>query len=307
MSLLHPSFFAGSRPGPRLIVLGAVHGNETCGTRAIERVTAELASGQRRIAAGSVTFVAVTNRLAYERGTRAGERNLNRNLAPTDTPLDNEDRIAHELCPLLAQHDALLDLHSFRSAGTPFVMVGPLDNQGPLQPFAHAAREEALALRLGVQRAMDGWLETYAAGVARRGGNAAYGRGTTEFMRSAGGWALTLECGQHDDPQAPEVAYRAILSTLAHLRLVDAPDPPAADAMEGLRLREVFDRRHERDSFARPWRSFDSVWGGDVLARRHDGTEVLAPADGCIVFPDEAAAPGAEWFYFAEPHPRLTR
>ena len=38
-----------------------------------------------------------------------------------------------------------------------------------------------------------------------------------------GGSALTLECGQHDDPPAPEVAYRAIMNTLAHLRLIDAP------------------------------------------------------------------------------------
>ena len=35
--------------GPRLIVLGAVHGNETCGTRGIERVLAELDSGALQI------------------------------------------------------------------------------------------------------------------------------------------------------------------------------------------------------------------------------------------------------------------
>ena len=33
--------FAGLLPGPRLVVLGAVHGNETCGTQGIERVLAE--------------------------------------------------------------------------------------------------------------------------------------------------------------------------------------------------------------------------------------------------------------------------
>jgi hypothetical protein len=37
-------------------------------------------------------------------------------------------------------------------------------------------------------------------------------------MRSTGGCALTLECGQHADPHAPDVGYRAILATLAHLR-----------------------------------------------------------------------------------------
>ena len=54
--------YAGRAPGPRLIVLGAVHGNETCGTRAIERVLAELDSGALALAAGSVTFVPVSQR-----------------------------------------------------------------------------------------------------------------------------------------------------------------------------------------------------------------------------------------------------
>ena len=36
-------------PGTRLIVLGAVHGNETCGTRAIERVIAEIDAGSLRL------------------------------------------------------------------------------------------------------------------------------------------------------------------------------------------------------------------------------------------------------------------
>lgn len=144
----------------------------------------------------------------------------------------------------------LLDLHSFSTPGVPFVFIGPTDNAGAIEPFAHAAREEALALRLGVGRAVDGWLDTYAAGVAHRHELAArlpeaaldldprYGIGTTEYMRSIGGWAVTLECGQHEEPAAADVAYRAILNTLAHLRLIDAPDPGPAARMETLHLCE---------------------------------------------------------------------
>src|SRR6185295_16784961 len=130
----------------------------------------------------------------YARGERAGDRNLNRNLFPRDAPADFEDRIANRLCPLLAQHDVLLDLHSTRAATQPFCMLGPRDNQGEVEPFAHAGRERALA--------------------------------------------LTLECGQHEDPASPEVAYRAIRNALAHLRLVDAPAPAAVERYEGLRIEE---------------------------------------------------------------------
>ena len=81
-----------------LIVLGAVHGNETCGTKAIERTLGELGSGALRIERGLLTLVPVTKPLAYFTGARCGERNLNRRLQPTDLPRDYEDRIANVLC-----------------------------------------------------------------------------------------------------------------------------------------------------------------------------------------------------------------
>ncbi len=304
--------FRALKPGRRLIVLGAVHGNETCGTRGIERVLSELDGGALVLAGGAATFVPVTNPLAYERKQRAGDRNLNRNLRPTDTPVDYEDRIAGVLCPLLAQHEVLLDLHSFHSPGEPFAMIGPPDNAGTLEPFAHAAEEEALALRLGPRRIVEGWLDTYAAGVKARLARSApteraqmlstdpsYGVGTTEYMRSCGGYAITLECGQHADSQAPDVAYQAIRRTLAHLRIVDEASPPARTDVELLRLAEVIDRFHAGDRFAREWKSYEPLQAGDLIAHRADGSPIRAPDDGFIVFPNPTAVPGNEWFYFA--------
>ena len=305
--------FTGMAAGTRLIVLGAVHGNETCGTQAIRRVIGEIESGQLVIRAGRVTFVPVTNPLAYAKHQRMGDRNLNRNLVPTESPIEFEDRIANWLCPLLAQHDALLDLHSFHTAGQPFAMLGPENNDGMLEFFARSAEETALALRLGVHRFVDGWLDTYATGVARRlaagvsarEADVSYGVGTTEYMRAQGGIALTLECGQHDDPAAPDVAYRAILNTLAHLQLTPSPAPEPVIKTEALRLYAVIDRAHPDDQFACAWSSFDKVNAGDVVGTRHDGTAVTVEQDGYIVFPNPRALPGQEWFYLARHSTRV--
>ena len=304
--------YAGQQPGTRLIVTGAVHGNEICGTLAIRRIMQQLDDGGLLIRQGSVTFVPVANPLAYALGERAGERNLNRNLFPNTDPQDFEDRVANWLCPLLAQHDVLLDLHSFSAHSEPFVMVGPHNNDGPLEPFRHEEKERALARRLGVRRFVDGWLRTYGAGVKRRlHGNSEletvlrYGVGTTEYMRSTGGYALTLECGQHDDPQAPEVAYRAILNTLAFLGLTDALAPPAiapAD-MEALSMVAVYDKQHDDDRFSRDWASFDPVRQGEEIGLRADGTPVLAECDGRILFPDAQAGANNEWYYLTRVNP----
>ena len=304
--------YTGLANGPRLIITGAVHGNETCGTRAIRRVMEQIDSGELLVRAGSVTFVPITNPLAYQRNQRSGERNLNRNLFPKEAPQDFEDQIANWLCPLLAQHDVLLDLHSFNAQSQPFVMVGPRNNDGPLQPFRHAEKERALARRLGVSRFVDGWLATYGQGVQRRmhGSDAAqletvlrYGVGTTEYMRTTGGYALTLECGQHADPAAPDVAYRAIMNTLAFLKLIDAPEPEpiALDKMEALSMVVVHDKLDAGDQFARTWASFDSLAKGDVIGTRADGTPVTAEFDGKILFPDVNAQPNNEWYYMTRP------
>jgi len=306
--------FAALEPGPRLIVTGAVHGNETAGTRGIERVLGEIECGEIPIVRGTVTLVPVTNPLAYGKGQRFGDRNLNRRLLPTATPRDNEDRIANVLCPLLAGHDVLLDLHSFRSPGEPFALRGPADNSGALEPFAHAENEARLSTHLGVRRVIDGWMEAYAAGVARRrqlrltpdavNEDPAYGIGTTEYMRSVGGYAVTLECGQHEDPAGPAVARYAIRQALALLGIADLPPAPPQGPFECLTLATVLDRHAPGDCFVRPWASFDPLAEGELIALRADGAEVRAAEAGYIVFPDHAALPGHEWFYLARPSRR---
>ena len=308
--------YTGLGKGPRLIITGAVHGNETCGTKAILRVMEEIDSGKLLVANGSVTFVPVTNPLAYQLVRRSGDRNLNRNLFPNENPQDFEDQIANWLCPLLAQHDVLLDLHSFNADSEPFVMMGPLDNDGPLQPFKHADKERALARRLGVRRFVDGWLGTYGQGVQRRMSDASqletvlrYGVGTTEFMRTTGGYALTLECGQHNDPAAPEVAYRAIMNTLAFLNVIDAPapEPIPADQVEALSMVVVHDKTDAADSFVQTWSSFDPVSRGQQIGVRADGTPVTSELDGRILFPDVNAGANQEWYYLTRGNPDFAR
>ena len=295
--------YHGLAPGPRLLVLGAVHGNETCGTQAITQLLAEFDSGQLALERGLVTLVPVTNPLAYQLGQRSGERNLNRSMAPKAIPQNFEDHIANALCPLLDSHDVILDLHSFHTGGAPFAMLGPPNNTGPLEPFRHAAAEMALALHVGPHRIVEGWLETYARGAQRRtagpAANPNYGVGTVEYMRSRGGYGITLECGQHDDPQAVQVARQAVLQTLALLALAALPLAPMPAARDILRLVDVTDLEHPGDTFSRSWDSFDAVKAGELIGVRQGGEPVTAPQDGFVVFPNPRAEVGQEWFYFA--------
>jgi predicted deacylase len=309
--------FSASHPGPRLLLLGAVHGNETCGTQALTRLVDDLERGDVSLARGSVTVVPIANPLAYDRGERQADRNLNRSMGVRAAPVHYEDRVANALCPLLAAHDVLVDLHSFHSPGEPFIMLGPRDNAGVIEPFSRAADEERLAAHLGPTRVVEGWMRAYALGVDRRLTSEtsaddrarilSYGVGTTEFVRRCGGAALTVECGQHNDPRAPEVAYRAAMQSLRVLGLVETPlEPPASD-FEVLELVEVVDRVHPADRLAKAWKTFDSFDVGEVLATRASGEHCVAPSRGRIVFPNPDAVPGTEWFYRAAVSERKLR
>lgn len=301
--------YSGDAPGPRLLVLGAVHGNETCGTQAIRALRETLDSGALRLQRGHLTLVPVTNPGAYDRNVRAVDHNLNRLLGPKPHPVDYEDGIGNKVCPLLQSHDVLLDLHSFHTPGEPFALLGPENNEGPLEPFRHQEAESQLAVHLGPKRFVEGWMSAYEKGVEQRRASGQpspehllssdYGVGTTEYMRAQGGYGVTYECGQHEEAAAPERARFAIMQTLKLLGLIDGePEPPPA-THEFMKLVGVVDRLDEGDTFVRPFESFDAVAQGETIGTRADGKQVRAERDGFIVFPNPTADVFAEWFYFA--------
>lgn len=309
--------FHALKPGPRLLVMGGVHGNETAGPIAIRQVLAEFAEGRRELERGVLSFVPVANPVAWALTRREGDRNLNRDFRPSISPETAEDRVASRLAPILAQHDVLVDLHTFSAPGEAFVFFGPENNQHELEPFAHAEAEERLAQAIGPKRLVYGWLSAYAKGVRRReNGSIAYGVGSTEYMRAHGGYAVTVECGQHLDPAGPAVARAAIDHALQTLgmggtlavdgqnRQADATTPADTAPVELIELFDVFDRHDTEDHFERNWRSFDRVAAGDIIARRASGEALKAPEDGYVVFPNPGTPPGREWFYFARPGKR---
>jgi predicted deacylase len=281
-------------PGPRLIVTGVVHGIETCGKHAIERVLDEFADGRLGLLRGQVTFVPVCNPLALAQRMREGEGDLNRSMRLREAPHSNEEHIANALCPLLLEHDALLDLHSFQSAGQPFAVIGP-DT-----PFERASDEAEFARHIGVSRFVEGSLiDALRPLLPERGAS------TANFMRAHGKVGLTVECGQHLDASAPEVAYRAIHRALAWFGLIDAPTPTPVAAPISVRYRVTISRRSGADHFVKAWQSFDPIRAGELVGIFGDGEELRADRDGYILFPDPLAGVGTEWVYFTETGNRL--
>jgi predicted deacylase len=301
--------FHGLDAGPKLLVLGAVHGNETCGPNAIARAIAECRSGTLNIRRGEVTFVPVANAKAHRQNTREGDRNLNRDLRERPQPADNEDRIGNRLCALLREHDVLLDIHSFTAPGEPFVFFGPEDNAGTLEPFRHARAEVAFAACLGAAVLIHGWLDIHVRLIAARERlnlprlSVTEGFGTTEYMRFTGGYGVTLECGRHDDPASVEVGHAAIHNALAHLGLIDAAQP-AVPRPAVIHMAEMILCEQTGDRLEGTWRTGDRIAAGQIIARNADGTAVPCPHDAFAIFPNANAKPGESICYLGLPSSR---
>ena len=290
--------FAALEPGPRLIVLGAVHGNEPCGPLGDR-------PGGRRDPVGRDRAPARQRHLRAGRepdgvppeDARGRPQPQPRPSGPRE-PQDNEDRLGTLLCPLLAEHDVLLDLHSFTGDGPPFVFAGPDDNAGAIEPFALAGPEWALARRLGVAVAMHGWLdahEHFRAERARLGFPplpATEGVGTTEFMRvrgrlrasrsNAGATTTRTRSGSRNGPCGPRWRISASSTRTRRPRRRGRPS----------RLSDSLVCEREGDRIADGWRTGDPVPDGAVLGHRADGTPIRQDGPGFIVFPNPRAKPG---------------
>jgi len=265
----------GTAPGPMLIVLGGIHGNEPAGLHAIEPLL-------ERLALDAGDFVVLSgNRAALAQGVRYIERDLNRGWSDEaiaslgDSPEDEEQRGL-----LGAIEDALadargpvtfLDLHTTSAEGHPFVVVG---DDPAHRALAHAF---GLPVFLGLVGKLSGAL--------------------TPYLCTRGITALAIEGGQNDDEWSVVRHTAAIRIALVECGLL------ALSSLGPLNLsRRLLDNARENlpheieivsryaikpeDEFRMEpgFSNIHPVRAGTLIARDRHG-DIRAPEDGLVVMP----------------------
>jgi len=105
---------------PEIAVVGAIHGDEPCGARAVERLVTESPSVERPIK------LIVANEAALDAGERYLDVDLNRAF-PGDPNADTrEGRLAHRLRSELVGCTTLA-IHSTQSYAAPFAVIDSMD------------------------------------------------------------------------------------------------------------------------------------------------------------------------------------
>lgn len=319
---MHPPMeirrFCSPNPGPRLLVLGCIHGVETCGLYAIRQILDALSRNELTIKAGQATFIPVANPEAFEIHMRYVGRDLNRDFKPLSKPTIAADSYVNAICEMMEDCEVLLDLHSFKARGDAFIVVGPNYDHLSIEPTGLLSEELAFANALGIRRMVYGWLGAYDRFVTNqnellgrldesvaqkvRVATKGFGRGTAEYFRSLEGkYGVTVECGNHLEESSITTGVSVIKRAMTFLGLADAIEMETAQSIsESFLFSEIFIREHADDRLARPYSSFNRVTAGEPLGYRASGYAVVAPADGAVIWAYDDARVGSEWIYFGE-------
>lgn len=283
--------YQSAQHGIKLVITGAIHGNEKCGTLAIQRLIDDLETGRVTLRQGALTLIPICNPQAYELNTRFVDENLNRVFMPQENPQSYEQELANFLCPIVASCDALLDLHSIHTKGREFAMC-----------FDPTPKDEAdFIAAINMPFTIHGWSEAYARSFPQQ--NKGQDMHTAGYMRSQGKIAAGIECGQHDDPHAAEIAYTAIMRALCHFDLIDSTTLPhnileqQETQAHHVMLDQVHLRQHEHDRLIRDFMHGDILHKGEPIVTMANGDVITASRDMLILFPRPACPVGEEFFY----------
>jgi predicted deacylase len=266
--------FESGRPGPHALVLALTHGNELCGAIALKF----LFETGFRPARGQVTL-GFANIAAYERfdpaepqNSRYVDEDFNRvwDRVTLDGPRHSiELDRARQIRPLIDRVDYLLDIHSMQHPTDPLMLAGLRD------------KGVALARRVGVPRF-----------IVRDAGHAA-GRRLRDYAEfgeaGTGPAALLVECGQHWEAAAADVAKETALRFLDCLDLLEpdykarhftaAPPPP----QRVIEVTEAVTIMTDHFSFVRNFRGQEIIAEAGTLLGRDGAREIRTPYPDCVL------------------------
>lgn len=275
----------GDEPGPTLVAVAGIHGNERAGVHAARRVLDTLARRQGRIRGELVAFAG--NMAAMRAGRRYLERDLNRVwteeqfaaiAAKAPSERDAEDREQLELLGAIETAIArargqvyLVDLHTTSADGFPFVLFGDTLRQ------RHFVCTLPLPIVMGLEEQVDGVLSAY--------------------WTARGCVTCGVEGGQHDDPASVDNLEAALLlgaeaaglfgpGTISETREAYALLERRRGHLP--RVMEVVSRHaikpEDRFTMEPGFANLDRAAAGQLLARDRNG-EIRAPRDGMVILP----------------------
>jgi predicted deacylase len=265
--------FDSGKAGPHVMVTALTHGNELSGAHAVGFLFDHAVRPRR----GRLTlcFANVAAYLTFDPDSpfesRFFDEDFNRvwDEATLDGPRDSvELERARAIRPLVDTVDMLLDLHSTSLLMAPMILCG--------------MRDKGLALARGIGSPAHVVIDAGHASGKRL-------RDYAPFDDPAIGAAAALvECGQHFERAANDVAIDTTLRFLRHCDIVD-PDfiaqhvSVAATPQMVIRVSQAVTIETDRFTFTHDLAGFEVIAEADTLIGHDGDREVRTPYDNCVM------------------------
>lgn len=263
-------------PGKSLLVLWAIHGNETCWPIAIHNIIKKITNNELIIKSGTVTFVPICNEVAHNKWVRQIDKNLNRIFNFSGKAWCYEETLVKPLQKLIQHHDYLLDIHSISWWDARFLFENNSD-----------ARTIAL------------WQATWIYSVIHGRDNLYDESGWTTDQYAASIWKswICIECGNHNNPKAPTIAYNAIIWCMRHLWIINWETTQTQNRII-YTMKALFTKKSE-GHFTQHFQHGDKIKRWDILCNYDNGNTITSPINWYILLPKHRAKTWDERFYLA--------
>jgi succinylglutamate desuccinylase len=269
-------------PRPHVAIVGSLHGNEPCGSRAIDRIIQDAESGTLPLRHGTIILIH-GNPPASEANLRytAGGVDLNRlfDFEYEERLRDEQWTVEHhralQLKPIFASLDAALDIHSAKNPSPPFVIV------------TKVPQSAEIAQALGIEHITFGWEDL----------NLLSGKVFIEILTRRNKPSVAVECGQHEDPNTFPIAYNCARKFLGATGVMHEPHPTLAEVTQ-LQVACVVEKPTRRFRFTRDIHGLQQLSEGFKLGT--DG-EISLHIDkhSWVLLPNDLVPVGADMLYLA--------
>jgi succinylglutamate desuccinylase len=277
----------GQYPGPKTVILGSVHGNETIGKKIIDQLSQDLDS---KNILGQLVLI-FGNPKAYEQNVRFIDEDMNRLLGEQKNSLQvsskaslnsyEKNRLA-EILPYLQNVDYLLDIHSTILPSVPFVFCEDMAAHTQLAKIFNtqyivspAAKKNIPELRVCFDNYAD----------------------------RQGGIGLTYEAGQIGNEENWGEVYEKVLNFLEVVGTVETRFIASQKNMnvvetKNITIHQALIPETNNFQFVCEQRTFLPLKKDDLIAT--DGeTNFFAPSESYLIFPKKNPLPGTIAGYVA--------
>lgn len=268
--------YAGLKNGPTTLILGSIHGDEICGTYAIDSLIEDIRLWKQVIERWKIILIPRANKNAYDRNVRQVEYNLNRIFGPREL-LSNEHSIAKRIEEEIKKADFVVDLHSMPKGEAPFSFL-----EAP-----HSIAREFVEY-ISPEYIVTWWDKLYAN---------TEDIDTVTYAISQWIPGVTIECGNHLGEMPKAVARSIVHDTLVFFGHTLEEKHETRNKIF-LEVTNVF-YKTKQWALTQDYSNFDPIKHWDILATT-ENWDILAPYDGVMIMPSPNAQEWQEWFYIAK-------